>query len=300
MQSFINKLDLTSNYNDLINNSNTGIEYELALFNKLQIEPVKTQFWDQVITKHKNFKAIQKISSKLFISSLEKRISEAGYKNYEIRIATQDDSVGPADLVVIEKGMPPLGLSVKYQNNCSINISSRYFLSENSIKELKKRLSLTCKEYIDEMNSSYGVIKNWFRRRKHSNATDNYNDQIRDFVMSDWTEKSNIEKKYILDKFFHVDSPINFWIVKVLKNKSALILDINSNPIKSFNPEKVILTKESTALIGFNYEGRIFGKMQVKFNNGILEKAKGKTYDTEYQGVKIKFGDPFGSWNFYI
>ena len=40
--------------------------------------------------------------------------------------------------------------------------------------------------------------------------------------------------------------------------------------------------------------------MQVKFNNGILEKTKGKRSDFILDGISMKIGDPFGSWNFSI
>jgi hypothetical protein len=74
----------------------------------------------------------------------------------------------------------------------------------------------------------------------------------------------------------------------------------NQSPIKKFIPEDVTLTKEATSFIGFRTNGILFAKMQVKFNNGILEKAKGNSFDFLNDGIRMKKGDPFGSWNFNI
>jgi len=40
--------------------------------------------------------------------------------------------------------------------------------------------------------------------------------------------------------------------------------------------------------------------MQVKFNNGFIEKCKKKTPDIVYEGVKMAYGQPFSSWNFSV
>jgi len=42
------------------------------------------------------------------------------------------------------------------------------------------------------------------------------------------------------------------------------------------------------------------GHMQVKFNNGIVEKCKKKNADIECEEIKLSFGKPFSSWNFSV
>ena len=40
--------------------------------------------------------------------------------------------------------------------------------------------------------------------------------------------------------------------------------------------------------------------MQVKFNNGFIEKCKKKTPDIVCEGLKMAYGQPFSSWNFSV
>lgn len=89
-------------------------------------------------------------------------------------------------------------------------------------------------------------------------------------------------------------------MIKFLKTNDGFKLDINTKPIKNLDPENIELIKEATSFIGFKTNNVLFAKMQVKFNNGILEKSKGKKCDFTMDGYSMKIGDPFGSWNFSI
>ena len=40
--------------------------------------------------------------------------------------------------------------------------------------------------------------------------------------------------------------------------------------------------------------------MQVKFNNGFVEKCKKQTPDFICEGVEMAYGQPFSSWNFSV
>jgi len=284
----------------LRNNNNTGIEFEYALFYLLNLEPYQTIFIKEVVNHHHFKDRILEIISSTDIKGLIYNLKTISWTSFKVKLATQVDDIGPADIILQDSKVQNLGLSVKYQNNCTLNVSSKYFLTEESIIELKNELHISCKKYISEMISNYGDTNNWFRQRKTSTETDKYIDKIRERVISDWYKKTIEERKELLSKLVHADSPISFWVVKFVNTKNGYKLDLNSNPIKYLDPNSVELTKEATSFIGFKSNKKLFAKMQVKFNNGILEKTKGNKSDFSLDGILMKMGDPFGSWNFSI
>lgn len=284
----------------LRNNNNTGIEFEYALFYLLIPENEQKFFISEVVCYHQCKERILEIISSTDVKNLIFILQSQSWSKFNVNLATQVDDIGPADIILQNTSVQNLGLSVKYQNNCTLNVSSKYFLNEESLIELKNELHNSCKRYISEMISNYGKTDNWFRKRKTSEETNIYIDKIRDCVITDWNKKTASNKKDLLSKLVHADSPISFWVVKFVNTKEGFKLEINTNPIKYLDPNSVELTKEATSLIGFKSNNVIFAKMQVKFNNGILEKSKGKKCDFSLDGFSMKIGDPFGSWNFSI
>lgn len=284
----------------LRNNNNTGIEFEYALFYLLIPENQQKFFISEVVYYHQFKERILEIISSTDLKNLIFILQSQSWSKFNVKLATQVDDIGPADIILQNTNVQNLGLSVKYQNNCTLNVSSKYFLNEESLIELKNELHNSCKRYISEMISNYGKADNWFRQRKTSEETDIYIDKIRDCVITDWNKKTVSNKKDLLSKLVHADSPISFWVVKFVNTKEGFKLDINTNPIKYLDPNSVELTKEATSFIGFKSNNVLFAKMQVKFNNGILEKSKGKKCDFSLDGFSMKIGDPFGSWNFSI
>ena len=284
----------------LRNNNNTGIEFEYALFYLLNSEHHQSIFMKEVVKHHQFKDRILGVISSTEIKELIDNLKVQSWISFKVKLATQVDDIGPADVILQDSNFQNLGLSVKYQNNCTLNVSSKYFLTQESIIELKNELHNSCKKYISDMILNYGKADNWFRQRKTSDETDKYIDKIRERVISDWNKKTFTEKKELLSKLVHADSPISFWVVKFVNSKGGYKLDLNTKPIKYLDPNFVVLTKEATSFIGFRSNKDLFAKMQVKFNNGILEKAKGNKSDFYLDGVSIKIGDPFGSWNFSI
>ncbi len=284
----------------LRNNNNTGIEFEYALFYLLNLEHHRSIFIKEVVNHHQFKDRILDIINGTDIKELIFNLKTQSWASFKVILATQVDDTGPADIVLQDSKIRSLGLSVKYQNNCTLNVSSKYFLTDESIIELKNELHNSCKKYISEMMSNYGEANNWFRQRKTSIETDKYIDKIRERVILDWYNKTISERKGLLSKLVHADSPISFWVVKFVNTKDGYKLDLNTNPIKYLDPNSVELTKEATSFIGFKSNDELFAKMQVKFNNGILENAKGNKSDFILDGVSMKIGDPFGSWNFSI
>ncbi len=285
----------------LIQNNNTGIEYEYALLYLLINDSTqKSRFESLVIQAHQKRTKILSIIQKTHIINLKDILATHNFKNYDVFIATQNDELGPSDIILKNELDNVLGLSVKYENNCSLNISSRYFLSDKSINKGYELLEDACTNYINEMKVNYGDVNKWFRTNKRSIHTDKFISSIVQMVLSDWELKSPDEKDQLLKKLMHAGSSIDFWIIKFSKKSSGFFLEVDTNPVTTINHALVTLTQETSSYVGFKINQDLFGKMQVKFNNGILEKPKGKVFDYEENGLKMKKGDPFGSWNFSI
>ena len=283
--------------NGLVNNLNTGIEYEYSLFYLLNNWINRKRFIELIVNKRIDRDKIFNIIDNTDTSILTELLHRYSWENYDVLLSTQEDKIGPSDIVIIQENNK-LGLSVKFNNDCKFNCSSKYFLNEDSIKEIKVFAEKFYSQYIDEMNELYKHPNNWFRKRKSSENTDKYIDMIRDYVIKDWSLKKDHEIIEILSKFYHLNSPIPFWVVKFLKTKNKHTIDVNVNPIHQFLPENITISKLNTSHIAFYSKGEIFAKLQVKFNNGILESSKNNSFDFNVNGTKMKKGDPFGSWNF--
>ena len=189
-----------------------------------------------------------------------------------------------------------IGLSVKYANSCSLNVTGRNFITDNQISELKELLPQYTQMYIDEMNKEYGDIANWFRKRKPSKTTDKFIDLIRDAVIKNWSNLKN--KETLLSALFHKDSPIEFWVI-TYKTK-GFNLKTKPQTIDESRANDVTICKDQTSYVAFFLEGTKVGHMQVKFNNGFIEKCVKSKPDIEVQNVKMSFGKPFSSWNFSV
>jgi len=283
----------------LRNNNNVGIEFEYALCYLLDSEANRNIFLQEVINHHLfKERILTIIANTSNLNILLTKLNTISWTTFQVKLATQVDTIGPADIVLQNPGSHNLGLSVKYQNDCTLNLSSKYFLSAESVLELKNELRSACPRFILEMNSNFGKAENWFRQRKKSKETDRYIDKIRDRVIADWNEKTHAAKKELLSKLVHADSPIPFWVVKFKKSKQGFVLKIDINPITQLDPNTIELTKIAGSSIGFKTDKVLLGKLQVKFNNGFLEREKGNSFDFSQEGIKMKIGDPFGSWNF--
>jgi hypothetical protein len=285
----------------LVNNKNSGIEFEYALFYKLlKDDEHRNTFKKRVIDRHPKKSRILDIIARSDIQSLLDRLSSRSFSYRDIFIASQDDSVGPSDIILESEDSDFLGLSVKYMNTCTLNITSRGFLTPPSIQKGYLLLDEACNNYISECSVKYGHASNWFRSRKRSKHTDEFNSDLVSLVISDWLGKTIDDRAELLNKLIHADPLIDYWVVKFRKNRTGYPIDIDTDPIKYIDPTRVTLTQESSCQVGFRVDGLLFGKMQVKFNNGILEKPKGESYDYIVDGTMMVKGDPFGSWNFNL
>lgn len=146
------------------------------------------------------------------------------------------------------------------------------------------------------MTQTYGDVDEWFRQRKKSKVTDEYIDLIRDEVIKNWPNVQN--KGSLLSALFHSDSPIDFWVVTY--GNKGYTLKTTPQTIDMSRANDVTVGKFQTCYVAFYLDGKMVGHMQVKFNNGFIEKCKKISPDIVYQGVRMSYGQPFTSWNFSV
>lgn len=290
-----------STLSEISNNINTGVEYEIALFFKL-LESKKSEQTQVLnsISKRKDESKIKSIIAQTDISPIETSLKKIGCKLVDVSFETQNDEVGPADIVMLVKNTQgqekQIGLSVKYSNTCTLNVTGRSFITEERIKYLRSQLPIYTNKYFEEMTQTYGDVDEWFRQRKKSKVTDEYIDLIRDEVIKNWPNVQN--KGSLLSALFHSDSPIDFWVVTY--GNKGYTLKTTPQTIDMSRANDVTVGKFQTCYVAFYLDGKMVGHMQVKFNNGFIEKCKKISPDIVYQGVRMSYGQPFTSWNFSV
>lgn len=285
--------------NEIAENINTGIEYEIALFYKLT-SATEQKSISTAIDKRNDRDKILDIISKTDTQQIFDALQQRGLKMCDVTFETQNDEVGPSDIVMIVENTfgnrSKIGISVKYDNTCSLNVTGRKFITEQQITVLKEQLPSFILKYIEEMGSSYGTIDKWLHQKKTSLVTDEYIDLIRDAVIENWDNVA--DKATLLSSMFHIDSPIDFWVVTY--NKKGYSLKTQPQTIEISRASDVIVKKYQTSYVAFYLDDVKLGHMQVKFNNGIVEKCKKKNADIECEGKRLSYGKPFSSWNFSV
>lgn len=291
----------TSTLSEVSNNINTGVEYEIALFYKLlKNQPNEQTQVMNAINRRYDVAKVKSIIAETDTSSIERALSAAGFVLVDASFETQNDEVGPADIVMHVTNRSgqkkKIGLSVKYANTCTLNVTGRNFITDAQIAQLRGQLPRYTDMYIREMTNAYGNVNNWFRKRKPSNTTDQYIDLIRDAVIANWRNVRN--KTTLLSALFHSDSPIEFWVVTY--GNYGYTLKTKPQTIDMSRANDVTVGKYQTSYVAFYLDGIMVGHMQVKFNNGFVEKCKKLNPDVVCQGVKMAYGQPFSSWNFSV
>lgn len=292
---------------DISSNLNTGIEYEIALFYCLLYNhPEEQVAINREISKRPDSLKIHQIISYTDISPILNELNNRNLLFNDASLETQNDEIGPADVVVYAKDksntIQRIGLSVKYANTCTLNVTGRRFITDEQIKVLKKDYQeIFVPQYLMDMSQRYGHASNW--HRKNSAVTDRMIDTIRDAVILNWP--NIMDKSTLLKDLFHDSSPIEFWVVKYSQNGFSLKTIPSTIDMKYAMDVRV--EKFQTSYIAF-YLGDIrIGRMQVKFNNGFLENnynhsgsRKKQNPDIRKDGLEFNYGQPFGSWNFSV
>ena len=113
----------TNTLNEIETNINTGVEYEIALFAKL-IEANSDEYQKVITSINKRYDK-GKIMSILHDTKTRPILDSLAVRNLKLKDATfetQNDNVGPADIVMIvedtNNNESKIGLSVKYANTC--------------------------------------------------------------------------------------------------------------------------------------------------------------------------------------
>lgn len=282
-------------------NINTGVEYEIALFYVLlSIKPDEQSRVMKAIQERWDAAKVNRIISYTNARQITDALSARGLSMFDVSFETQNDEVGPADVVMHTRDKNgktnKIGLSIKFANTCTLNVTGRNFITDAQISQLRRLLPEYTNRYIQEMTKLYGNVNNWFRMRKPSTITDEYIDLIRDEVIKNWGNVRN--KTSLLSALFHSDSPIEFWVITYTNRN--YILKTKPQTIDMSRANDVTVGKYQTSYVAFYLDGNMVGHMQVKFNNGFIEKCKKTTPDVTYQGVRMSYGQPFSSWNFSV
>ena len=278
------------------NNNNIGVEYEFALY-YLLLDPVFGDIFDKLtISNHTKKDKIHQIIE-VQKANIYQQILKTEYSKYRyVYLATQDDKVGPSDIVLYENADMSgnvLGLSVKYNNNCNVNMSSSYFMSANAKNELKRFQKEQTYKHIDYLINTKGHPNNWFRKRKSTPYSVTCIDIIRNRIIHNWNNQY-VNKQIIIDKLYQTDSPIDYEVWKFTRKK----LKVLEKPNVDANVCDINICKYKGSYVGFYDNDNMICKMQVKFNNGILERATPENKDAIcIDGIYMKLGDAFGSWN---
>ena len=215
---------------------------------------------------------------------------------------TQNDSLGPSDILVCNNKEILFGISIKFANSNNWNPSAKNFLDNSIIKKLKL---IYVKDYLPkykhDMRSRFGECKlikgsrnTWSRKR--SSVTDDFIDLIRDEFITSWENKDLSERKLILNKGFHVNSPLKYYVIEIGSKDWKL-----SDPKPISEIQDIYLEKYKTSYVAFKVGNKILVKLQIKFNNGFIEKTESSQNNKfKIDDIYFKNGDPFGSWNFNI
>ncbi len=279
-------------------NRNTGVEYEIAMFYQLLNNDNERQLVEKAINQRHDADKIREIASRTNITAILNSLKERDLTLLDVSFETQEDRVGPSDVVMhLADGSgykQMIGLSIKYANSCSMNITGRNFITDDQIAVLRSMLPQYTQKFLTDMSERFGRIENWLHSRKKSPVTDEYIDLIRDAVIENW---SNVEDKAkLLSLMFHKDSPIEFWVATY--RKRGYKLQTEPPTVDKSRADEVYLRKHEGSFIDFYLCEKLIGRMQVKFNNGFVEKCNKKIADLVWEGKEIAFGHPFSSWNF--
>ena len=242
----------TTTLNEIENNINTGVEYEIALFAKL-VDKTNDDYHMIIEAIHKRNDS-SKVLQIMEMTDVQPILNELAKKNLNLKDATfetQNDEVGPADIVMIVSDLnnheSKIGLSVKYANTCTLNSTSGRFITTEQRKEIENLYPSYKKRFIEYMQNHFGKAYNWHRKR--CPITNEFIDVLRDAVINNWNKRK--DKKEVLSAAFQDNSPIPFWVVTY----GAHGYSLNSSPV-------CINLSRSNEVIASKHSGRMAESMQ--------------------------------------
>lgn len=302
-------------------NNNPGIEQEYAYFIKLTKEKELLGYsltWQEKesineVLNHPKITLIHQIENDTNDVALDEETINLLKNGAEVVLSTQDDSCGPADVVLYEPGSKKAkyGTSVKNGNKCQSNISGQtamiMFGSTFPWDEMKYDIY---EKYLEEAKTKKGEDpKNWFRTRFKSHVVEETIDCIRDIFIDGFNKPENKDKslsflKHALNSYDDNETtPYN--ICRYQKKSGKWTMKYGAAPTYDKTMlSNVVAKKWKGSYVGFfrGEEDKPIYKMQVKFNNGILERANEGTKGAIQldNNLYAKIGNPLTSWNFFL
>ena len=146
---------------EIMTNTNTGVEYEIALFYKLlEHKPQEQASVMEAIKARNDCPKIEDIISHTDTAKIIKALKSRGLTYSDSSFETQNDDVGPSDVILYAEdpqgNVCRIGLSVKYSNKCSLNLTGRHFLTEEQIARLKERYAkIYLPQFLEYMQIRY-------------------------------------------------------------------------------------------------------------------------------------------------
>lgn len=309
------------------------VEYEIGMFLCLLINQDEIDAVKDAASTRPDYEKIMGIASETNKEAILNILKYAGMTFDDVSFESQNDVVGPADIVIYatnrHREQKKIGVSIKYDNDCICNYTGRDILTDDQITELKGLIPVYADRYLREMVDRFGSFRQWYHIRFYTNQrvsstiTSEYIDLVRDAVVDRWASMNNEEKDCFLYKVYRTDSPLDYWIYSFQK-RGKFILCTNPPYIRRSAYARVTVDKIARQYLGFYLDNQLLGKTQIKFNNGILERYSTKRLNEAYErndqitisailsrfveggqgvvveGIPLKYGVPFTSWNYEI
>ena len=315
-------LKSSQDYTGLAQNNNPGVEFEYAIAYRLMTGEQRSEFRGIVIAEHAKKNQILSIIDVLArdaahvecdsVAALE-RFVKIPASNRLVSCPTQEDGIGPSDVVVFDQSgivgkYEKVGFSIKKMNSNIKNPGPKHFLSRSTLCSYKDRLRTEVVEsHVAEATSRYGPLElmpdgyySWhrrggdFRRMKHGDAaaglvkTSAMMDFIRDLrdeVIRSWEGKSGEDKRTIFEQLFSLQSPI-LCTFEVMTYDDGSIAEISRKRFSERLCGDSITASAHGDYVVFECHGAVL-QLQVKFNNGILERCKNGGRSIEINGIPM-------------
>lgn len=292
-------------------NDNTGIAYEIALALHLAKSWKISGKWanDLVLTakEHKRWAKIDEVRTNLEHTDISNAISAAlggadAPTTRDLRVISQDDST-PGDIMLLrDRRYDNTSISVKYQTLVARNPTGQQFLTQQQIESLQALQLASAHHYITEMTAKYGPPSNWFRKRKQSDTNAALCASVALEVCKNWEKKRPHERDQIMRHLLNYRTEVSY-ITVVIKNSGKSYFFASTEKIKSLADTAGLSLVPRSVYVDFVHTtDGVVGRMQVKQNNGPLERAEHKRDGTISldDGTLTKLGPLFSSWNFEI
>lgn len=296
-------------------NRNTGIEYELAaglaLIRGLSIQGPKARALAGQIPAFEKAERVAEVAARLeeaeLASVLQSRLHLQSVSDLDL--ISQDDST-PGDLLLFTPDRYPheVSVSVKYGTGVSRNPTGRLFVSAAFIEEKERELGeAAVPAFIAEMTGAYGPAPNWFRKRKTSETAARFVESIAGEVCGEWSGLQPFWRRYIMRSCLQYESAKPYVTLLIRRGGAQFDLPDHSRSERSLmDVDHLEIVPSPTSrhdVIFVHRRHGPAGKMQIKFNNGFLERARKGRHGGEIDlghAILARPGKPFSSWNFEL